>query len=135
MACLCSSESRIFLEKMRRLWWFDGWRLGSSGSPFIHVAGAYVGKTWRLELATGLPIGGFSMWLLQVAWLGAIDGSFRTIGFLTCQLQAPSMTAAANKVIATSSFTTKPWKPYSLTSTMFFWSRSPKPIQIQGEDN
>ena len=52
-------------------------------ASFTHMAGACVGKIWRLELATGLPTGGFSMWLFQVAWLGAKYGSFRTLGFLT----------------------------------------------------
>ena len=70
-------------------------------------------------------------------WLGLEPriGSFRTIGFLTQQLKALSMTSPANKVIATSSFMTQPWKLYSLTSTMFHWSSSPKPIQVQGAEN
>lgn len=96
------------------------------------MTGACVGKTWRVELPTGLPTGGFSMWPLQVAWLGSKHGNLKTIGFLTWQHKAPSMTVPANKVLAASSFMTQPWKPYGLSSAVFYWS---KLIQIQGERN
>lgn len=96
------------------------------------MAGACVGKTWRLELATGWLIGVFSMWLFQVAWPGAKHGRFRTV-FYGGRLKFPSVTAPANKMMV--ALMTKPWKPQSLTPTMFFWSSSPKPIQAEGEEN
>lgn len=78
-------------------------------------------------------------WLLHVVVQSGLtwsqNGNFRTIGFLTWHLKAPSVTDPANEVIVTPSYVTKPWKPYSLTSTMFDCSSSPKPTQIQGEEN
>lgn len=81
--------------------------------PLHLLSGACVGKPWGVELPTTLFIGGFSMWLLQVAWLGAKHVNLKTIGFLTHQLKAPNMTGAANKVMAASCFTTQPWKAHS----------------------
>lgn len=87
------------------------------------MSDACVGKAWRVELSTGLLIGGFPTWLLQVACLGAKHGSLGTIEFLTQKLKAPSMTVPGNEVIAASSSITQPWKPHSLTSTVFCWSK------------
>lgn len=93
------------------------------GGLFTHMSVASVGKAWRVELSTELLIGGFPTWLLQVACLGAKHRSLGTIEFLTQKLKAPSMTIPRNEVIAASSFITQPWKPYSLTSTVFYWSK------------
>ena len=87
--------------------------------PLHSLSGASVGKPWRVGLPATLFIGGFSMWQRQVAWLGAKHVSLKTIGFLTWQLKAPSMSGPANKVIATSSFTTRPWKPHRFSFAVF----------------
>ena len=72
------------------------------------MSGAFVGKAWRVELSTGLLIGGFLTWLLHVACLGAKHGSLGTIEILTQKLKLPSMTIPGNEVIAASSFITQP---------------------------
>lgn len=85
--------------------------------------GACVGKAWKVELSTRLLIGSFLKWLLLVTCLGAKHGSLGTTEFLTQKLKAPSMTIPRNEVMAASSFITQSWKPHSLTSTVFYWSK------------
>lgn len=98
------------------------------------MAGACIRKTWRLELPTGHPIGGFFMWLLQGIVLERSMVAFgQCISYTVaegskqdyCSKQSGSCIISYDPAL----------EAHSLTSAVFYWSRQFQAHPIPGEES